>query len=217
MTAIRVNGAALLADASGALWWAQKRLLAVADLHLEKGSAFARHGQLLPPYDSRATLERLLDVVARYQPQTLVCLGDSFHDQEGPLRLPPGERATLSDLAKRLTIKWVTGNHDGQAASEEALADFHLPPLVFRHEAERGEAPGEVSGHFHPKARLHLPGRSLSLRCFVTDGRRIILPAFGAYTGGLDARDAAIADLFPKGFEVIALGDKKSHRFPMGR
>ena len=215
MTSFRLNGVPLVADASGALWWPTERLLAVADLHLEKGSSFAARGQLLPPYDSRATLQRLAAVVERLQPRQLLCLGDSFHDAEGPLRLPADGRQLLAKLAEQTTLLWVLGNHDVHAPHLGlSRADFRQGALFFCHEAAPGAVSGEVSGHFHPKARLPLAGHSTTRRCFVTDGRRVILPAFGAFTGGLSVLDPAIARLFPEGFDVIALGEKSTARFP---
>lgn len=216
--AFEVNGAQLAADPAGALWWPERRLLAVADLHLEKASSLARRGHLLPPYDTRATLARLFHLVERYRPARLLCLGDSFHDLEGPQRLDPEDRASLRRLAGLTELLWVEGNHDPGLLPEglgRLVAEIALGPLLFRHEAVSGFAGGEVSGHYHPKASVQAAVR-VTGRCFMTDGRRLILPAFGQLAGGLDVRDAAYAPLFPDGFEVLLLGRRRAVRFPAG-
>lgn len=212
-----VNGAALQADPAGALWWPERRLLAVADLHFEKASSFARRGQLLPPYDTRATLARLAALVARHRPEQLLCLGDSFHDVGGPERLDNEDLAALQALSGAVELLWVEGNHDPgvlPAGLGRLVEEIAIGPLLFRHEAEAGFAGGEVSGHYHPKASVHGGARRVTGRCFVTDGRRLILPAFGQLTGGLDVRDAAYAPLFPRGYEVVLLGQRRAVRFP---
>lgn len=207
--AFRLNGVELLADLSGALVWPARRTLIVADLHLEKGSGFARRGSPLPPYDTRATLANLAAVLDRYRPDRVVCLGDSFHDPEAGDRLSPRDRATLRRMTAAHDWIWIRGNHDpappaglgGRAAAEETIG-----ALRFRHEAAPGPVAGEVSGHFHPKIGLSVRGRQVGGRCFVEDGRRVILPAFGAYAGGLDARNPAIAGLFRDGFTAHLIG-----------
>lgn len=219
LLALAVNGAELLVDPAGALWWPERRLLAVADLHLEKATALAGRGHLLPPYDTRATLERLARLVERHRPETLLCLGDSFHDVEGPSRLESDDLATLAALAAATKILWVEGNHDPgilPAGLGRLVAEIAIGPLLFRHAAEPGFAGGEVSGHYHPKASVSGGARRVTGRCFVTDGRRLILPAFGALTGGLDVRDEAFAPLFPRGFDVVLLGERRAVRFPAG-
>jgi len=216
---IAVNGAALAIDPAGALWWPERRLLAVADLHFEKATSLARRGHLLPPYDTRATLARLARLVERHRPATLLCLGDSFHDVEGPGRLEPEDLATLAALAEATEILWVEGNHDPgilPAGLGRLVDEIVLGPLLFRHAASPGFGGGEVSGHYHPKASVSGGLRRVTGRCFVTDGRRLILPAFGQLTGGLDVRDAAYAPLFPRGFEVVLLGERRAVRFPAG-
>jgi uncharacterized protein len=174
----------------GALFWPARRALLVADLHLEKASWFARLGQFLPPYDSHATLVALAAEVERCGATSLYCLGDSFHDRFGCDRLPADARALLTDLTSRLDWVWIVGNHDpgfadhcGGRIVEELAADG----LILRHEAEPGESRPELSGHFHPKLRLQVQGRSVSRRCFVISETKMILPAFGSLTGGLDA------------------------------
>ncbi|MHB9879834.1 ligase-associated DNA damage response endonuclease PdeM [Pacificimonas sp. ICDLI1SI03] len=174
----------------GALWWRARRALLLADLHLEKASWYAARGQMLPPYDSLKTLEDVAAVVAATGAREVWCLGDSFHDRDGCDRLPADARALLTGMTARLDWTWITGNHDagfadacGGTVVEEALVDG----LLLRHEAVPGETRPELSGHFHPKLRLRVRGRGVSRRCFVVGERKIILPAFGALTGGLDA------------------------------
>ena len=179
-----------LATADGALFWPSENALLVADLHLEKASWFARLGQFLPPYDSHATLTALARLVEASRATKVYCLGDSFHDRFGCDRLPAAARTLLLDLTRRLDWTWILGNHDpgfadhcgGRLAEEEIIAGVTL-----RHEAVRGDPSPEISGHFHPKYRVHMRGRNVSRRCFVASATKLILPAFGALTGGLDA------------------------------
>lgn len=206
---IRLNGAELLADRSGALVWPDMRTVAVADLHLEKGSSYARYGTQLPPYDTRTTLDRLADVLARYRPETVVCVGDSFHDTAAADRVSPADQSRLSEFTESRDWIWICGNHDPAPPKfwgGRSEPFWVIGPVVFRHEADLRGAAGEVSGHFHPKAGLSVRGRHLSGRCFVSDGRRLILPAFGTYAGGLDVRDDAIANLFRSGFFAYLIG-----------
>ncbi len=205
---LHLLGERLMLDPSGALWWPARRLLAVADLHLEKGSALAARGSLVPPYDSRATLERLIRLVRLYRPDRLVLLGDSFHDRTGAARLGQAEREALATLSRLTAITWLSGNHDPGAAEEA-----HEPPLTFRH-VPRGRT-GEISGHLHPKAAVTMRGAWVARACFVADSRRLLLPAFGAYTGGLDVRDPAIRGLFPRGARVFLLGKDRLFSFPL--
>lgn len=185
-------GVSLAALAPGALWWPARRALIVADLHLEKASFFAAAGQLLPPYDSAATLADLAALVSATDARELWCLGDSFHDPRGCERLPEAEGATLRRLTGSLRWTWILGNHDaggrlaelcGGDVAEEAEVDG----LLLRHEADPAERRPELSGHFHPKLRLTLRGRAVARRCFIASETKLILPAFGALTGGLDA------------------------------
>lgn len=212
-----LNGAELTADFSGALWWAERRLLVAADLHLEKGSGYARHGTLLPPYDTRETLARLEAVMARLKPAMVICLGDSFHDGDAAARLDADDIALLSRLTASCDWCWIAGNHDPAPPADwggRVESEIVLGPLVFRHEAMSGSAAGEVSGHYHPKATVQTRARRVSGRCFVTDGRRLILPAFGTYAGGLDVSDPAIGRLFPKGFDIHLIGRARVHSLP---
>jgi DNA ligase-associated metallophosphoesterase len=216
-----VAGARLCADPSGALWWAEQRVLAVADLHFEKGSAFAqRTGQMLPPYDTHATLARLSEAAERLAPTTIVCLGDNFHDGEGPSRLDASAKRAIAGLMRKRRFVWIEGNHDAAAALQlggECARELAIGPLVFRHEPKRGKAQGELAGHLHPVARVATRVKRLKRRCFVSDGLRCVLPAFGAYTGGLDVFDAAFAPLFPRGFNAYLLGRDRVYPFAHSR
>lgn len=213
--AFAFQGAALFADASGALYWPAAETLAVADLHLEKGSAFAVKGTPLPPYDSRETLRRLEIVLRRHQPRRVICLGDSFHDRDAAGRLAQDERAALRRLTTAHDWIWITGNHDPDPPAGLggiAAPELRSGSLVFRHEAEQ-TAHGEISGHFHPKASISVRNRRVGGRCFVSDGRRLILPAFGAYAGGLDVGDPAIECLLGPEYSVFILGRTRVHAF----
>jgi uncharacterized protein len=218
-TLLGVMGVLLEAYPEGALWWADLRLLVVSDLHLEKGSSFARRGQLVPPYDTVETLARLARLIARLNPQAVVALGDSFHDEEAAARLSASNRALLRGLQSGREWIWIAGNHDpGRPAGiDGTVADeLAIGKLAFRHEPHAGTADGEVAGHLHPAARVHGSGRSVRRRCFAGDGYRLILPAFGAYTGGLDVLDPAFDGLFqPSSFRAYMLGDDRI--YPVGR
>jgi DNA ligase-associated metallophosphoesterase len=208
---LRLNGAALLADPSGALVWPERRTLVVADLHLEKGSSFARHGALLPPYDTRASLARLADAAERHGALCVICLGDSFHDRGAGGRLSAGDAEHLARLTAGRDWLWIAGNHDPAPPPEfggRIATEATIGPLVFRHAASPGPVAGEISGHLHPTATLRLAIGRITGKCFVADRSRLILPAFGAFTGGLDVFAPAIAGLFSEGFtaHVIARG-----------
>ncbi len=197
--AVVVAGATLLADPAGALYWPDEQLLVVADLHLEKGSAFAKRGVLLPPYDTAATLARLARLIERYAPRLLIALGDSFHDGHGASRMSDADRAALEALQRRRDWIWIAGNHDPdlQDGIGGRFADvLAFGPLTFRHEPSANMGDGEIAGHLHPVARIAQRGRAVSRRCFASDGRRLVMPAFGAYAGGLNVRDRAIFGLF---------------------
>jgi DNA ligase-associated metallophosphoesterase len=194
-----VAGECALCDRSGVLYFPDLRLLCVSDLHLEKGSALARRGALIPPYDTAATLARLAEAVAHYQPRIVVSLGDSFHDGWGAERLPLPFRATLEALMAGRDWFWIAGNHDPDAPADlpgETVMELAVGALRFRHEPSRGAAEGEVAGHLHPCARIVQRGRSVKRRCFAGDGSRIVMPAFGAYTGSLNVLDRAYHGLF---------------------
>lgn len=179
-----------IALTDAALFWPKHRALIVADLHLEKGSWFASHGQMLPPYDSMAAVERIEALAYQWQAEALWCLGDNFHDSRGAGRLQKDVAKRLRALTAQLDWLWITGNHDpvldddfGGRVELEVVVDG----LVLRHEADPKEMRPELSGHYHPKYRVALRGRLVSRRCFVMSDRKIILPAFGTLTGGLDA------------------------------
>ncbi|MEL6287534.1 MAG: ligase-associated DNA damage response endonuclease PdeM [Pseudomonadota bacterium] len=203
---VPVGDAVFVADRSGALWWPDADTLIVADLHLEKGSSFARRGAFLPPYDSRTTLRLLGDAIDRYAPRAVWLLGDSFHDREGMAALGAEERRTLGSLQRGRTWVWVTGNHDPEIApwlGGEIVGGFEKAGICFRHEPTGSGAP-EIAGHLHPVAKLIRHGRGLRRRCFVTDGCQLVLPAFGAFTGGLNICDPTFLALF--GSETPAVG-----------
>jgi len=216
---IVLAGVPLLADCSGALYWPEQGLLAVADLHLEKGSSFASRGQLLPPYDTAATLARLGRLIAHYAPRVVVALGDSFHDSDGPARLSREDRDNLLALQRGRDWIWLTGNHDPEPAANIGgvfHAEFVLGGLTFRH-LPAGSL-GEIAGHLHPVARVSHRGRAVSRRCFAADDTRMVMPAFGAFTGGLNIRDAAFADLFGTlAFTAHMLGEDRLYAFAAKR
>lgn len=206
-------GATLLADTSGALFWPGEGALVVADLHLEKGSSFARNGTLLPPYDTAATLATLADVVARFRPHAVIALGDSFHDGDGPARLSERDRAMLRALQRGRDWIWLAGNHDPEptpAVGGEFAATLAVGPLVFRHQPSQAAEEAEIAGHLHPLARISRRGRAVSRRCFVGDGQRFVMPAFGTFAGGLNVRDRAFAALFgSRAFTAYLLGRRR--------
>ena len=217
--AIAVNSTSLLADPEGALYWPEQGVLVVADLHLEKGSSFAARGVLLPPYDTAATLARLARLVTHYAPRCVVALGDSFHDGDGPARLAGSDREALSIMQRGREWIWITGNHDPEPATGIGgafTATMTSGALTFRH-LPTG-APAEISGHLHPVARVAHRGRAVSRRCFAADASRMIMPAFGAYTGGLNIRDAMFADVFGTlAFKAHLLGDGRLYAFTAKR
>ncbi|MDO9298166.1 ligase-associated DNA damage response endonuclease PdeM [Bradyrhizobium sp.] len=214
-----VAGIELVADLSGALFWEEQGLLIVSDLHLEKGSSFATRGVLLPPFDTVATLGRLAAVIARHDPHMVIALGDSFHDRAAHDRLSATDREALAALQARRDWIWISGNHDpvlpsdlGGAVAEEVA----IGPIMFRHEPSG--APGEIAGHLHPKARVSTRGRSMERRCFACDGERAVMPAFGAYAGGLSIRDAAFGKIFQAtALMAHVLGDHRLHTIAASR
>jgi DNA ligase-associated metallophosphoesterase len=215
---LHIAGERLMLDPGGFVTWPAQRLLAVADLHLEKGSAFAARGQLVPPYDTRETLDRLALALRRTRPARLVLLGDSFHDAKGCSRLAPPDAATLARLCTGIEVVWVLGNHDPtppEGLPGLAAQDWTLGPLTFRHIAKPGAA-AELSGHYHPKATMPTRAGGVTRACFMADARRLLLPAFGAYTGGLNILDPAIAALFPRGGRAFLLGQERLFSFPTG-
>jgi uncharacterized protein len=190
MVPLSFAGHDFLADPRGALWWPEHSALLVADLHLEKASWYARFGQFLPPYDSQATLTALAELVEQTGAERLYCLGDSFHDRFGCDRLPDEAGRLLLGLTSRLDWTWIIGNHDPGFADHcggTLVEEAEVSGLVLRHQAEPTERRPELSGHYHPKLRLQLKGKQVSRRCYVASPAKLILPAFGALTGGLDA------------------------------
>jgi len=211
----------LMLDPSGAVFWPARKMLMVADLHLEKSSAAAMRGSLLPPFDTRATLEKLSRVIRLYRPAKVIALGDSFHDRAGAERLADADRARLAALAREAHFIWIFGNHD-PAKTEipgEHVPEWREAGFTFRHQAEQqlGSREVEISGHYHPKASIDTKAKRVSRPCFVTDASRLMLPAFGAYTGGLDVRDPAIAKFFPRGLRVFLLGQDQLFSFALGQ
>lgn len=216
---VALAGVSLFADPDGAIYWPEQGLLAVADLHLEKGSSFAARGMLLPPYDTAATLARLARLITRYAPRCVIALGDSFHDGGGPARLSEGDRDGLRVMQRGRDWIWITGNHDPEPADGVGgtFADsLALDPLTFRHLPSG--APGEVGGHLHPMARISHRGRAVSRRCFAADKMRMVMPAFGAFTGGLNVRGAVFADVFGTfAFTAHLLGEGRLYSFAAKR
>jgi hypothetical protein len=214
-----LSSVALLADPQGALYWPEQGLLVVADLHLEKGSSFAARGVLLPPYDTAATLARLARLVTHYAPRCVMALGDSFHDGGGPARLADSDREALTIMQRGREWIWITGNHDPEPAvgiGGTFSATVTIGVVTFRH-LPTG-AVGEISGHLHPVARVAHRGRAVSRRCFAADATRTIMPAFGAFTGGLNIRDAMFADVFGTlAFNAHLLGDDRLYAFTARR
>lgn len=211
-------GHELMALPQGALFWPARQALLVADLHLEKASWFARLGQMLPPYDSIATLADLTAVATATAAREIWCLGDSFHDRHGCDRLPEAARSMLTALTAAVDWTWITGNHDpgfadhcGGRIVDEAVVDG----LILRHEAEPNEVRPELSGHFHPKLRITQRGRQVSRRCFVATERKLVLPAFGALTGGLDVNHPEIVRAVGRQAQALIPVADRLLRFPI--
>jgi DNA ligase-associated metallophosphoesterase len=211
-------GETFFATAGGALFWRDRGALLVADLHLEKASWFARLGQFLPPYDSHATLTALAAAIEQTGATHLYCLGDSFHDRFGCDRLPANARALLTDLTARIDWTWIVGNHDpgfadhcGGRIEEEVEAGG----IVLRHEAVRDDTRPEISGHYHPKLRVNLRGRRVSRRCFVVSATKLIMPAFGSLTGGLDAHHPEIIRSVGANAAALVPVSDRLLRFPL--
>jgi uncharacterized protein len=218
---IAVAGTTLVADPAGALYWPDERLIAVTDLHLEKGSAFATPGVLLPPYDTTATLVRLARLIELYSPALVVALGDSFHDGGGPARMPEVSRTALTVLQRGRDWLWLAGNHDPDpphGVGGRVAAELAIGPLTFRHEPSPYPVDGEVAGHLHPSARVAQRGRGVARRCFAADAKRMVMPAFGAYAGGLNIRDRAFVALFGAlSFTAHLLGAGRLYAIPAAR
>lgn len=218
MVPLSFAGHSFMALPEGALYWPAREALLVADLHFEKGSWFAARGQMLPPYDSIATLAALAELVARTRARALWCLGDSFHDSAGCERLPEEARARLTALTASLDWRWITGNHDGLMVDHcggAILEEAEVDGLVLRHEADPADPRPELSGHFHPKLRVTIRGHQVARRCFVASGTKLILPAFGALTGGLDARHPEIARAVGRSAQALVALPDRLLRFPL--
>ena len=218
---VELNGVECALRCSGALWLPVEQALVVADLHFEKGSAYAARGQMLPPYDTADTLDRLEAEIAAVAPRTVILLGDSFHDARAMSRIASQHALRLAALSLGRTLVWAEGNHDlallsGAAASlpGQGAGEVRIAGLALRHEPRAGAAPGEVAGHLHPCAKLARGRAGVRRRAFVTDGSRMVLPAFGAYAGGLNVRDVAFASLFNAPPLVAALGEHRVHPLP---
>lgn len=212
---IALADAQLEPQISGALYWRAESTLIVADLHFEKASSFARRGRHLPPYDTKTTIARLEELMEHYEPERVICLGDSFHDPDAASRMSEDDTLALGEMCGACDWIWVRGNHDPAppaAVGGRGVESFTLAGIVFRHVMESGAAP-EISGHFHPKASVPALGRNVTRPCFVYDAQRLVLPAFGAFTGGLNVSDAAFRPRFPEGFNVTVLGARKLHWF----
>jgi uncharacterized protein len=206
-------------NCDGALYWPDERVLVVSDLHLEKGSSFATRGVLLPPYDTAATLARLSFAIARLAPRVVIALGDSFHDGNGSTRIAPSDRAALAGLQRGRDWIWIAGNHD-PAPPDGIGGSFGgalaIGALVFRHEPTG--AKGEIAGHLHPVARVTGGGRTVSRRCFASDGAMLVMPAFGAFAGGLNVRDRAFVSVFgAPTFTVYLLGEERLYALTAAR
>jgi len=218
MVPLSFAGHDFLASSEGALHWPAEGALLVADLHLEKASWFARLGQFLPPYDSQATLQALEGEIERTGAKRLYCLGDSFHDRFGCDRLPSAARDLLNSLTSRVDWIWIVGNHDagfidhcGGRIEEEC----DVGGIILRHEADQDDPRPEMSGHFHPKLRMSLRGRHVSRRCFVASASKLILPAYGAFTGGLDAGHPEILKKVGPGASALVPSSDRLLRFPI--
>ncbi len=214
---IHLCGAFLTPTCEGALWWPDQATLIVSDLHLEKGSSFAARGQMLPPYDTGATLAIVEAAAAAYRPRRIISLGDSFHDMAAADRLAPGDADRLRALTGAVDWLWVEGNHDPDPPTHlggRTCREARIGPLVFRHEPTG--AAGEVAGHLHPCAKVRRRNRSVRRRCFITDGERLIMPALGAFTGGLNVCDAAFSAVFTGEPIVFALGRERVHPIAAG-
>ena len=213
-----LSGAALIALPSGGLWWAEKGTLIVSDLHFGKSDRIARlGGPNLPPYETRDTLFRLEADLTRTQAHTVICLGDSFDDNDAQANLAEQEKLWITRLQAGRRWIWITGNHDPGPVDLGGthLAELPSPPLIFRHEAKH-EANGEISGHYHPKAQLCLQGRGISRPCFLIDMDRVIMPAYGTFTGGLSTKAPVLSGLM-RPDAVAVLTGKAARSIPMPR
>ncbi len=206
---------ALVPGLSGALWLPDERTLVVADLHLEKGSVYAARGVMLPPYDSTATLAALGQAILRHRPARVIALGDSFHDRDAENRLASETRAALGRMQRGRDWLWITGNHDpaiSRAMGGESAAEIALTGVSLRHEPNAAEDAYEIAVHLHPAAKVRMRGRAIRRRCFALSARRCVMPAMGAYAGGLNLRDATFRPLFGRELSAHLIGDGRLFR-----
>jgi DNA ligase-associated metallophosphoesterase len=238
MVPLSFAGEEFALTSSRALYWPRERALLVADLHLEKASFYARHGQPLPPYDSRETLKRLALAIRETGARRVFTLGDNFHDPAGPERLEPHAAGMLTALTRATDWVWITGNHDEgieRAAMEAGMGgtlaeELEIAGMVLRHQARAGETRPELSGHYHPRLQITVHGRHIRRPCAVLSrgaddsddsdaksGRRMILPAFGALTAGMSAADPAIVSALQPARAIEAVLPIKGQlaRFPL--
>ncbi len=207
---LTVCGMSMVPDVTGALFLPDAQALVVSDLHFEKGSSFASKGQYLPPYDTRSTLSLLERACARFKPYRVIALGDSFHDRNARERLNEADLSRIRALTASHVWTWITGNHDPVPPDDiggNSARELDIGPLTFRHEPRPAPQTGEISGHLHPAAAVVVRGRRLRRRCFVSDGTRLVMPSFGAFTGGLNVRSGAFSEIFDRtGFTAWMIG-----------
>jgi DNA ligase-associated metallophosphoesterase len=209
---IAICGKTFTADQSGALYWPNERTLIVADLHLEKASSFAARGRMLPPYDTRETLLNLARAIDRYEAETVIALGDNLHDCDGAERMAPEDLDILRLMQEDRQWVWINGNHDPEidpVLGGHVFDEIVIEGLRFVHKPAPGHVTHEIAAHLHPAARLSIHGHTIRRPCFIGNGRRLVLPAFGALTGGLNVLDEEFLPLFGHdGFAVWMLGDE---------
>jgi len=218
VTSILFGGTALHLDPTGAAFFPASRILIVSDLHFEKGSAFARRGVMLPPYDTRMTLKRLADLMAHYAPERVIALGDSFHDGDAEGRMHPMDANRLAALTRQTDWIWILGNHDPTPPERfggRPAQQWRIDQIILRHEpAPLGEGEREICGHFHPCARILAEGRALRRACFAMGANRLIMPAMGAFTGGLNVLDTAIRPRLDDPMRIFACGRARLYSIP---
>ncbi len=210
-THLQINETPVQFDPSGALWLPREQILVFSDLHFEKGSSYGRKGLFLPPYDTRRTLKTMTDVISRWQPATVISLGDAFHDTQAEARMDAADMTQLQALTEQADWIWVLGNHDpappkylqGKSCAETVLDGLH-----FSHEP-CAHGTWQIAGHMHPAAKVSRDGRVIRRRCFMSDGARLILPSLGAYTGGLNVLDEAYKPFFGDGYSAFLLGQTR--------
>ena len=218
-TQIKLGTETFLCHCSGIVFHEKTETLIVSDLHLEKGSSYADSGQLLPPYDSLKTLKYLCHMSFILQPKVVVALGDSFHDANGPARLGIEEHQMINQVRVQAEWIWIIGNHDSELPPnwpDHVMQEYYIGNVVLRHEAaELKDGDVEITGHFHPKALAKVRGKNISKRCFAFDSTRMIMPAFGSYTGGLNVLEAPVREVFQeRPFNTLMMGSKGLFSYP---